>query len=153
MDKKKLENKSNSEVTGSINVRQLWHSKQTEEIASELGTSASVGLSIIEADKRIHDYGYNEIKEKGRKKPIMIFLSQFNDFMIWILIAAAFISGIIVREIADAIVILIILIINAVLGFVQEYRAEKALEALRELAAPTALVISCLLYTSDAADE
>lgn len=141
MDKKipedKLENQTNSQKTS----HPLWHSKQTDEIASELETSTSSGLSISEADKRILDFGYNEIKEKGRKKPIMIFLSQFNDFMIWILIAAAFISGIIVREVADAIVILIILIINAVLGFVQEYRAEKALEALRELAAPTALVI------------
>ena len=91
MDKKipedKLENQTNSQKTS----HPLWHSKQTDEIASELETSTSSGLSISEADKRILDFGYNEIKEKGRKKPIMIFLSQFNDFMIWILIAAAFI--------------------------------------------------------------
>ncbi len=61
--------------------------------------------------------------------------------MIWILIAAAFISGIIIREITDAIVILIILLINSVLGFVQEFRAERALQALKELASPSALVI------------
>ncbi|MFZ3085412.1 MAG: HAD-IC family P-type ATPase, partial [Candidatus Hydromicrobium sp.] len=61
--------------------------------------------------------------------------------MIWILIAAAFISGIIIREITDAIVILIILVINSVLGFVQEFRAERALQALKELASPDAMVI------------
>jgi Ca2+-transporting ATPase len=119
----------------------MWHTKTIEESLKELGSDPLKGLSSSEAKERIDVYGYNEIKEKGKKKPVMIFLSQFNDFMIWILIAAAFISGIIIREITDAIVILIILIINAVLGFVQEYRAEKALEALKELAAPTALVI------------
>jgi len=61
--------------------------------------------------------------------------------MIWILIAAAFISGIIIREVTDAIVILIILIVNSVLGFIQEFRAERALQALKELASPSALVI------------
>jgi Ca2+-transporting ATPase len=141
MDKKIPEDKLQNQINIQKPDQKLWHSKQTNEIVSELGTNTSSGLSSSDAEKRVHDFGYNEIKEKGKKKPIMVFLSQFNDFMIWILIAAAFISGIVVREITDAIVILIILIINAVLGFVQEFRAEKALEALRELAAPTALVI------------
>jgi Ca2+-transporting ATPase len=141
MDKKIPEDKLQNQMNKQKPDQKLWHSKQTNEIVSELGTNTSSGLSSSDAEKRVHDFGYNEIKEKGKKKPIMVFLSQFNDFMIWILIAAAFISGIVVREITDAIVILIILIINAVLGFVQEFRAEKALEALRELAAPTALVI------------
>jgi len=119
----------------------LWHTKTCEEAIKELKSDTSKGLTTEEAEERLQTYGYNELKEKGKKKPIMIFLSQFNDFMIWILIAAAFISGVIVREIADAIVIIIILIINALMGFIQEYRAEKAMEALKELAAPTALVI------------
>ncbi|MCL4384769.1 MAG: cation-translocating P-type ATPase [Cyanobacteria bacterium] len=138
--KNKKQNKSVDQKNKNLN-NKLWHTKHIEDIVSELGTDIVKGLSDEEAKKRLSDFGYNEIKEKGKKKPFMIFLSQFNDFMIWILIAAAFISGIIVREIADAIVILIILVINAILGFVQEYKAEKALEALRELAAPVALVV------------
>ncbi|GAH48218.1 unnamed protein product, partial [marine sediment metagenome] len=82
-----------------------------------------------------------ELEEKKSRTPFRIFISQFNDFMIWILIAAAFISGIIIREISDAIVIVIILVINSTLGFIQEYRAERALQALKELASPTAIVI------------
>jgi len=98
-------------------------------------------LSKKEAEDRVSKYGYNELEEKKGRTPFRIFVSQFNDFMIWILIAAAFVSGIIIREITDAIVILIILVINSVLGFVQEFRAEKALQALKELASPGALVI------------
>ncbi|MHB1346540.1 MAG: cation-translocating P-type ATPase [Candidatus Humimicrobiaceae bacterium] len=138
---KKIEDNMQNQITRPKSNQKLWHSKSSAEVISELGTDSSSGLGKNEAEKRIHDFGFNEIKAKGKKKPIMVFLSQFNDFMIWILIAAAFISGIVVREIADAIVILIILIVNAVLGFIQEFRAEKALEALREMAAPTALVI------------
>ena len=123
------------------NNKKLWHKKPIEDIILELNTDIEKGLSEEEAKKRLSVFGYNEIKEKNKKKPFLIFLSQFNDFMIWILIAAALISGIIVKEITDTIVILIILIINAILGFIQEYRAEKALEALKELAAPVALVI------------
>lgn len=119
----------------------VWHTKSIEEAAEKLNTDLKTGLGAKEAENRITDYGYNELEEKKGRTPFKIFISQFNDFMIWILIAAAFISGIIIREITDAIVILVILIINSVLGFIQEFRAERALQALKELASPSALVI------------
>ncbi|MFZ3387028.1 MAG: cation-translocating P-type ATPase [Candidatus Hydromicrobium sp.] len=118
-----------------------WHTRSIEEVVKTLKTNIKTGLSKKEAEDRVSNYGYNELKEKKGRTPFRIFVSQFNDFMIWILIAAAFISGIIIREITDAIVILIILVINSVLGFVQEFRAERALQALKELASPDAMVI------------
>ena len=118
-----------------------WHTRELKEIIQNLKTDTSTGLSEEEARKRLEETGLNELEEKKGRSPFKIFISQFNDFMIWILIAAALISGVIIREITDAVVILVILIINSILGFVQEYRAEKALQALKELAAPTALVV------------
>ncbi|HEY4662544.1 MAG TPA: cation-translocating P-type ATPase [Candidatus Humimicrobiaceae bacterium] len=119
----------------------MWHTKSIEDVIKALDTDIKTGISEKESIERIKKYGYNELEEKKGRTPFRIFISQFNDFMIWILIAAAFISGIIIREITDAIVILIILLINSVLGFVQEFRAERALQALKELASPSALVI------------
>ncbi|MFL0195510.1 calcium-translocating P-type ATPase, PMCA-type [Clostridium sp. WILCCON 0269] len=98
------------------------------------------GLTQIEAERRLKKYGANVLKRKKKISPIKIFLSQFNDFITWILIVATIISGII-GEKADAITILIIVIMNAVLGFMQEFKTEKSLEALKELASPTSKVI------------
>lgn len=98
------------------------------------------GLTTKEAEKRIQNFGLNELEHKSKASAIKIFLSQFNDFMVWVLIAATIISGII-GDTADAVTILIIVIINAILGFVQEFRTEKSLEALKELAAPTCKVL------------
>ena len=98
------------------------------------------GLSTREAEKRIKTYGLNELKHNKKKSPILIFLAQFNDFLVWVLIGATIISGFIGDK-ADAITILIIVIVNAILGFIQEFRTEKSLEALQELAAPTCKVI------------
>lgn len=98
------------------------------------------GLSTREAEKRIKTYGLNELKHNKKKSPILIFLSQFNDFLVWVLMGATIISGVIGDK-ADAITILIIVIVNAILGFVQEFKTEKSLEALQELAAPTCKVI------------
>ena len=98
------------------------------------------GLSNREAEKRIKTYGLNELKHKKKKSPVLIFLSQFNDFLVWVLIGATIISGFIGDK-ADAITILIIVIVNAILGFVQEFRTEKSLEALQEMAAPTCKAI------------
>ena len=100
----------------------------------------SMGLSTNEAEKRQKNYGLNEISHKKKSSPIVIFLSQFNDFIVWVLIAATIISGL-MGDTADAITILIIVVVNAIMGFIQEYRTEKSLEALKEIAAPTCKVI------------
>nr|WP_207733799.1 calcium-translocating P-type ATPase, SERCA-type [Clostridium sp. 1001275B_160808_H3] len=100
----------------------------------------SRGLSTKEAEKRQSTYGLNELSHKKKTSPVVIFLSQFNDFIVWVLIAATVISGL-MGDTADAITILIIVVVNAIMGFVQEYRTEKSLEALKELAAPTCKVI------------
>lgn len=97
------------------------------------------GLTKEEAEKRLKQYGPNELQRKKSISPVQIFLSQFNDFMVWVLMAATVISGL-MGEKADSITILVIIVMNAVLGFLQEYRTEKSLEALKKMAAPTAKV-------------
>lgn len=116
-----------------------WHQKEIEDVIEELNSSPQ-GISEDEARKRLEKYGLNELKEKKKKTPFMMFLDQFKDFMILVLIAAALISGVI-GELSDTIAIVIIVILNAIIGFVQEYRAEKAMEALKMMAAPAATVI------------
>lgn len=98
------------------------------------------GLTTKEAKRRQDTYGLNEISHKKKKSLLFIFLSQFNDLIVWILIGATIISGL-MGDSADAITILIIVFVNAIMGFVQEFRTEKSLEALKELAAPTCKVI------------
>ncbi|MEG0307329.1 MAG: calcium-translocating P-type ATPase, PMCA-type [Clostridium sp.] len=98
------------------------------------------GLSTNEIEDRLKEYGLNELQGKKSVSPIKIFLSQFNDVIIWILMVATLISGV-MGDKADAITILIIVIMNAVLGFVQEYKTEKSLEQLKKLSSPTAKVI------------
>ena len=100
----------------------------------------SKGLTMKEAKYRQETYGLNEISHKKKKSPILIFLSQFNDLIVWILIGATIISGL-MGDKADAVTILIIVFVNAIMGFVQEFKTEKSLEALKELAAPTCKVV------------
>jgi Ca2+-transporting ATPase len=114
------------------------HSRSRQEVLDALGTS-SQGLSPREASARLERFGPNEIEEQRRATALQILLRQFTSFLIIILIAAAAISFAL-GEMVDAIAILAIILLNGVLGFVQEFRAEKALEALRELAAPHARV-------------
>lgn len=90
------------------------------------------GISESEAQKRLEQYGPNSLKEKAKKPAWRLFLDQFRDFMIVVLLIAALISGI-AGEWTDAIIILIIVVLNAILGFVQEYRAEKAMESLKKM--------------------
>ncbi|MEW6417653.1 MAG: cation-translocating P-type ATPase [Nitrospirota bacterium] len=116
-----------------------WHQKEIENIIHELRSSPH-GLSEDEARKRLEEYGLNVLKERKKKPPFIMFLDQFKDFMIIVLIAAAIVSGII-GELSDTIAIIVIVVLNAIIGFVQEYRAEKAMAALKKMAAPSATVI------------
>ncbi|RLE44768.1 ATPase [Candidatus Woesearchaeota archaeon] len=116
-----------------------YYKKTPKEVLKELGSSKR-GLSEAEAKQRLKRYGLNEIKEEERISPLKIFISQFRSFMVGILIIAILIS-LAIGHILDASVIAAILIINAVLGFVQEYKAEKAIEALKKLVTIEARVV------------
>ena len=115
------------------------YQKDFEEVIKELGSTRS-GLSGEEAQRRLDEFGKNELLEKKKKTIFLMLLDQFKDFMILVLIGAAIIAGII-GEPADTLVIIAIIIINAIIGFVQEYRAEKAMEALKKMAANAATVL------------
>ncbi|MEW6525207.1 MAG: cation-translocating P-type ATPase [Spirochaetota bacterium] len=116
-----------------------WHTMPVEEVFTSLKTSDK-GITQEEAQSRLSTYGFNELKEKKKITPLMMLLHQFTDFMILVLIAAALLSGFL-GEISDTIAIIVIVVLNAIIGFVQEYRAEKAMEALKKMSAPMATVI------------
>ncbi len=117
-----------------------WHLLSAADAARELQSSIEQGLRPEEARRRLARYGRNELREARRRPPWRILLDQFADFMILVLIAAAVISGVI-GEVADTIAIIAIVTLNAVIGFVQEYRAERAMAALKRIAAPSASVV------------
>jgi Ca2+-transporting ATPase len=116
-----------------------WHSKESEQVLNELKVDQQ-GLSSEEVKRRLDEFGYNELKEKKRVTPLQIFLRQFKDVFVLMLIAATVISFLI-GETVDAVTIAVIVILNSVVGFVQEYRSEKAMEAMKKLTAPKAHVI------------
>jgi P-type Ca2+ transporter type 2C len=100
----------------------------------ELFNTTKQGLHHAEAEERLNQYGKNELTEKKKTSVLILLLLQFKDVMIFILLIAAIISFV-VGDIKDAVVILVIVLLNAIIGFVQEYRAEKAMEALKKMAA------------------
>ena len=116
-----------------------WHQMTVDHVIEELRSSRQ-GLSEHEARKRLEEYGFNVLMEKKKKTLFMMFLDQFKDFMILVLIGAAVISGMI-GDLTDTVAIVVIVVLNATIGFVQEYRAEQAMAALKRMAAPTATVI------------
>ena len=116
-----------------------WHQKGLKEVVEDLRASLQ-GLSSEEARRRLEEYGPNELKEGKKKTLLGRFLDQFKDFMIIVLMAAAVIA-VAMGEVNSTIAIVVIVILNAIIGFVQEYRAEKAMEALKMMAAPFATVL------------
>lgn len=117
-----------------------WYQKSPEEVAQSLETSLTAGLSSEGARSKLETFGPNELKEQEGKSFLQKLIAQFSDFLILILIAAALIS-VFVGEAKDAIVIMSIVVVNALLGLYQEGKAEKALEALKKMASPTAKVL------------
>jgi P-type Ca2+ transporter type 2C len=117
-----------------------WHTLATNEVAKETNTNLTKGLTMEEAKKRLKRFGYNELKEAKKQSALLLFLNQFKDFMVLVLLAATIISGLL-GEYVDAIAIIVIVIMNGLLGFFQERRAEKSLEALKQLSAPQATVL------------
>ncbi len=115
------------------------HTLPGEAVCQTLEVDPDKGLTSSEVDARLAVHGLNEIQEQARRPLWRMYLDQFADFMILVLLAAAAISGW-VGELQDTIAILVIVFLNAIIGFVQEYRAERAVAALKRMAAPTARV-------------
>ena len=115
-----------------------WHSQSVEAVLAQLASTAD-GLSSQEAAQRLAINGANELKEGKPISLLQMFLGQFKSLIIWILIAAGVISGVL-GEVVDAIAILAIVVLNAVIGFYQEFKAEKSIAALKKMTAPQAKV-------------
>ena len=123
----------------------MWYTKDLRQVVRELRTNEIMGLTEEEAQKRLEQYGLNNLKEKKKEKLFIKFIKQFNDFMIITLIIAAIISAIVSKlngeaDYIDSIIIIAIVIFNAIMGLIQEEKAEKSLEALKKMSAPNAKV-------------
>ena len=117
-----------------------FYASSAESVLSELHSSTE-GLSKTEVEKRLAEYGKNELAEGKKKSLLMKFAEQFKDFMILVLLAAAIISAVVSHEIVDSIIILLVVIINAIMGVFQEAKAEQAIEALKQMSTPNANVL------------
>ncbi|MGZ3620893.1 MAG: cation-translocating P-type ATPase [Candidatus Binataceae bacterium] len=120
--------------------RQGWHALPTDAIAAELAADPVRGLSAAEAQRRLVIHGPNELAQAAATSALTILARQFASLVIWILILAASVSAVI-GEGVDAIAIVAIIVLNAVIGFLQEYRAEKAVAELRRMTAPRGRVL------------
>ncbi|MCR8845251.1 calcium-translocating P-type ATPase, SERCA-type [Paenibacillus sp. SC116] len=117
-----------------------WHQMSVNELLAELDVHAESGLSEEGITLRREQAGHNELSEGKTVSPIALFLNQFKDFMVLVLAGATLVSGLL-GEYLDAVTIIAIILINGILGFVQEFRAERSLRVLKQLSAPSAKVI------------
>ncbi len=118
----------------------LWHTLPVEEAVARLETDSEKGLSQAEAAARLEKYGPNRLESRGKRRPLAILAAQMKETMVLVLLAASAVSYL-VGDIKDTVVILAIVVLNALLSFFQEYRAEQALEALKRLAVPEVNVV------------
>lgn len=117
----------------------MWFAKTKEEVIEELQVNASSGLTSAEVETRQAQYGKNKLREKPKKSLFALFLGQLQDMLIYVLLGAAVIT-VLIREYVDAIIILLVVLLNATIGVIQEYKAEKAIEALKQLTSPKSIV-------------
>ncbi|MBL5766636.1 calcium-translocating P-type ATPase, SERCA-type [Bacillus sporothermodurans] len=118
----------------------MFHEMKEKDVEKVLNSNIDQGLSDSEVEKKRKQFGWNELQEGEKQSALMLFISQFKDFMVLVLLAATLISGLL-GEYIDAIAIIMIVLINGCLGFFQERKAEKSLNALRELSAPQVVVL------------
>ncbi len=117
-----------------------WHSLEASQVVKELDTDTQHGLTQEEVKRRLETYGYNELKREEKVSPLKLFVNQFKNILILILIVAIILSAV-VGEVVDSAIIAIIVVFCALLGFIQEYRAERALEVLKKMLTPTITVL------------
>ena len=124
----------------------MWHDKSTEEVERRLRTNVKIGLAEKDVDKRRMEFGDNKLEEKKKESIVIKLIKQFNDFMIIILIIASIVSAVVSKmqgenDYVDSIIIIAIVILNAIMGLVQEERAEKSIESLKKLTPKMAKVL------------
>ncbi|MFX3616165.1 MAG: cation-translocating P-type ATPase [Sporolactobacillus sp.] len=117
----------------------MWFSKSIKDALDEFSVGPEHGLSSEQVRKSMEKYGSNELKGKAKKNILLLFFAQLRDMLIYVLLAAAVVT-LIIGEYTDALIILIVVLLNAVIGVFQEFKANKALEALQQMSAPKALV-------------
>ena len=127
------------EHTSDMETPHIWHTLSAKEVVHELASDHAIGLSQLDAAERLNRYGPNRLNEKPPRTIWHLLLSQFKSLLILVLIAAAILAATI-GDIKDGIVILVVVIINALLGFYQEFQAEKSLSALKNMLALQAKV-------------
>ncbi|MGZ8250796.1 MAG: calcium-translocating P-type ATPase, PMCA-type [Methylophilaceae bacterium] len=120
--------------------QQHWHTLSADQVAQQLETNPQTGLSAAKVSERRAQFGPNALQEKRGRSIWHMLLAQFADFMIVVLIVAAVISGI-VGDVQDTVAIIVIVILNAVIGFIQEYRAERAMAALKRMSEASTRVL------------
>lgn len=122
-----------------MNLKSWWLQSELE-VSRNLHTDPHLGLSKKEAQKKLQEFGYNQLLEPPKVSAIYLFFRQFSNFIVWVLLAAAILAGFL-KEWIDALAIIIIIILNALLGFFHEYRAERSLSALRKMVTRSSKVI------------
>lgn len=123
----------------------MWHTLTTEEVERKTGTNFEFGLTERQVEEKRKKYGVNRLEEQKKKSILIKFLEQFKDFMIIILLIASVVSAVVAKldgsgDYFDSIIIIAIVVFNAIMGLIQEAKAEKSLEALKKMSAPTCKV-------------